>query len=45
MHADSSLRSVYYPRGLILVTGEDVPKGHSLRARLVVLELAVCCHT
>ncbi len=36
---DSSLRSTYYPRGVIVSTGEDIPKGHSLRARTLVLEV------
>lgn len=39
MNADTSLRAPKVPRGMILATGEDLPKGHSLRARLVVLEL------
>jgi len=40
MAADSSLRPTYSPRGLIISTGEDIPRGQSLRARLVVLELS-----
>ncbi len=40
MSSDSSLRAHRYPRGLILSTGEDVPRGESLRARLVVLEVS-----
>jgi hypothetical protein len=28
------------PRGLILSTGEDVPRGHSIQARLLILELS-----
>ena len=40
MRADSSLRPPRPPRGLILSTGEDVPRGQSLRARLLVLELS-----
>ena len=39
MRADGSLRPVKPPRGLILTTGEDVPKGHSIRARSFILEL------
>lgn len=31
---------VYEPRGLALVTGEDVPGGHSRTARIVVLEVS-----
>jgi hypothetical protein len=28
------------PRGLILSTGEEIPRGHSIRARLLILELS-----
>jgi hypothetical protein len=37
---DGSLRPAKPPRGLILSTGEDIPKGQSLRARLCVLEVS-----
>jgi hypothetical protein len=40
MRADATLRPAKPPRGLILSTGEDVPRGQSLRARLFTLELA-----
>ncbi len=40
MRADTSLRPAKPPRGLILSTGEDVPRGQSLRARLFVLDVA-----
>ena len=40
MRADASLRTPRPPRGLILSTGEDVPRGQSLRARMLVLELS-----
>lgn len=40
MNADGSPRPAYYPRGLIVATGEDVPRGQSLRGRLLVLEFA-----
>jgi hypothetical protein len=40
MRADATLRPAKPPRGLILSTGEDVPRGQSLRARLLTLELA-----
>src|SRR5262249_13002263 len=40
LRADATLRPVKPPRGLILSTGEDVPRGQSLRARLLVLALA-----
>ena len=29
----------YYPRGFVIATGEDIPRGHSLRARLLVYEM------
>ncbi len=40
MRPDSSLRPTKPPRGLMISTGEDVPRGQSLRARMVVGELA-----
>jgi hypothetical protein len=40
LHSNAALRPAKPPRGLIISTGEDVPKGQSLRARLLVLELA-----
>lgn len=40
MRSDGSLRPTKSPRGLTVSTGEDVPRGQSLRARLLVLELA-----
>ena len=39
LRCDSSLRPTKWPRGLIISTGEDVPRGQSLRARLLVVEL------
>lgn len=39
MRADTTLRPPKPPRGLILSTGEDVPRGQSLRARILVLEV------
>src|SRR5439155_20019622 len=39
MRADATLRPHRPPRGLLLSTGEDVPRGQSLRARLLILEL------
>lgn len=39
MRADGSLRPTKPPRGLILSTGEDIPKGQSLRARMLILDL------
>jgi Bifunctional DNA primase/polymerase, N-terminal len=40
MNADASLRPEMYPRGMLLGTGEDVPRGYSLRVRMVLLEVA-----
>ncbi len=40
LFADGRLRPTRPPRGLILATGEDVPRGQSIRARLLILELA-----
>jgi hypothetical protein len=40
MRADATLRPAKPPRGIILSTGEDVPRGQSLRARILVLELS-----
>lgn len=37
--SDATLVQGKPPRGLILSTGEDIPRGQSLRARLLVLEL------
>jgi hypothetical protein len=39
MRADLTLRPQRPPRGMIISTGEDVPGGQSLRARILVLEL------
>ncbi len=39
MRADTTLRPAKPPRGLVLSTGEDVPRGQSLRARVLVLEV------
>jgi hypothetical protein len=40
MRYDGSLRAAKPPRGLILSTGEEVPRGQSLRARLLTLEVS-----
>jgi hypothetical protein len=39
MRPDGSLRPCKPPRGLILSTGEDVPRGQSLRSRMLVIEV------
>jgi hypothetical protein len=41
MRADTTLRPPKPSRALLLSTGEDVPRGQSLRARVLVLEHAV----
>jgi hypothetical protein len=40
MRPDGTLRPEYYPRGLIVSSGEDTPRGQSLRARMVVSEVS-----
>src|SRR5262249_52137069 len=40
MRSDTSIRPDKPPRGLIVSTGEDIPRGQSLRARMLILELA-----
>jgi hypothetical protein len=39
MDVESGLRRTYYPRCLMACTGEDVPAGHSLRARMLNIEV------
>jgi len=39
MRADASLKAQKPPRGLLLLTGEDVPRGESVRARMLVCEV------
>jgi hypothetical protein len=36
---DGSVRPAHPPRGSIISTGEDVPRGQSLRARLLVIDI------
>jgi hypothetical protein len=40
LHSDSSARPTYRPRALVVSTGEDIPRGFSIRARLLVIELS-----
>ena len=40
MRSDTSLRPPRTPRGLIVSTGEDIPRGHAVRARTFILELS-----
>jgi hypothetical protein len=39
MTADTSLRPTYWPRGLVISSGEDVPGGQSLRARMLIEQI------
>src|SRR5574342_116743 len=36
----SRLQTTMYPRGIILSTGEDTPEGHSVRARMLIIEMS-----
>jgi hypothetical protein len=38
MRSNVTLRPSYFPRGLIIATGEALPRGESLRARMLILE-------
>lgn len=40
MKADGTFQPTYYPRGLIISSGEDIPRGQSLRARMLILEIS-----
>ena len=40
LDSNARLREQKPPRGLILSTGEDVPRGHSIRARLLILDIS-----
>ena len=39
MRAHQELKAPRPPRALLLATGEEVPRGHSLRARLLIVEV------
>ncbi len=39
LRADGERQAALYPRGLILSTGEELPGGHSLRARLFTVDV------
>jgi hypothetical protein len=39
MRKDGTMRPARPPRGIILLTGEDVPQGESLRARMFILDV------
>lgn len=40
MTSKAEIRNAFHPRGIVLATGEDVPNGHSLQARLVIINVA-----
>jgi hypothetical protein len=40
LDSSANLQGTRPPRGLILSTGEDVPRGQSLRGRMVIIEVA-----
>lgn len=39
LDSNANLRNAKPPRALILSTGEEIPRGHSVRARLLILEM------
>ncbi|MDK1021840.1 MAG: hypothetical protein QGD90_09425 [Candidatus Hydrogenedentes bacterium] len=40
MRADGTMRPEYYPRGIVVSSGEDIPRSQSLRARILIIELS-----
>ncbi len=40
MRADGGLRPDYPPRGLAIITGEEAPRGQSLKGRMVIVEVS-----
>jgi hypothetical protein len=40
LYADLKQRAAYHARGFVLSTGEDIPRGQSLRARMTVASLS-----
>jgi Domain of unknown function (DUF927) len=32
--------TTFFPRGIVLSTGEDIPEGHSVRGRMLIMELS-----
>jgi hypothetical protein len=40
MWTDGTLRPQYHPRGLVVSSGEDTPRGQSLRARMLISEIS-----
>ena len=39
LRADAAQRPAKYPRGIIMSTGEDLPRGHSVQARQFIIEV------
>ncbi len=39
MRADTSMAATKYSRALVVASGEDIPRGHSLRSRMLITEL------
>jgi len=39
MTADTTARRTYYPRGLVIITGEDLPQSEGIMGRLFVVEM------
>jgi hypothetical protein len=40
LKADATLRGEKYPRGLVFATGEDLPRGQSIRGRTFIIEVS-----
>lgn len=40
MDSEGNLRPTKFPRGLVMATGEEIPHGHSLRARTMIVPVA-----
>lgn len=39
MNQDGSLRRTFYPRGLVLSSGEEIPRGPSVKGRLFLIQI------
>jgi hypothetical protein len=39
LNSQAQLKGAYHSRGLIIATGEDLPNGHSLQARMVIISI------
>lgn len=40
LHDTSQLQTTMYPRGIILSSGEEIPTGQSIRARMFIIDIA-----